>query len=976
MMKISGDALVNELIDELGRRVGDVRADYVTRLLYSTDASNYQIMPVGVAFPRADDEVCAIMETARAFGVPVLPRGGGSSLAGQSVGSGLVIDFSRYMNAPARINPESRRADCSPGATLLSVNTAAKPHGLAFGPDPASAERATVGGTLANNATGAHSIVYGLSIDHTVAVDAVLSDGSRATFQDEDFGKIDALSKRPGLEGALYTGIARILKEYEDDIAEGYPKVWRTVAGYPLDHLAETVREHGTINLGHLLVGSEGTLAAIIGARLNLVQKPALTRLEIVHYDDIRAALESVPAVLETGPSSAELTDRTVLDGTIGNPIFEALTEKFQRGQPQALLAVEYQGDSEAELQAKADALARKLEGWPARGPIVSLHSEADQNAFWSVRKSGLGLINSRRGPRKPLAFIEDASVPPEHLADYVDEVRRIVGEYDEGMAIYAHASAGCLHIRPRLDLRRPEHLRAYREIGEGALKAAIRYGGTTSGEHGEGLARGEFSDDLFGPRLTQAFREVKALWDPDGIMNPGKVVDVGPMDDPDTLRFNPAYATPYDPDRAATRLDFARDGGFAGAVEMCNGAGVCRKLEEGVMCPSFKATQEESASTRARANILRAALQGKLGPEALADPRVKEVLDLCLQCKACKTECPSRVDMARLKTAVNAMNNDAHGTPIRSWMFGHIADLNALGSIWPAFTNFVLKNPVTRAVMGAVGIAKERQFPLLAPQTFRQWFYSRPKTHIENSRGTVVFFDDTYLLYNTPRIGTSAVKVLEAAGYEIKLVNKVCCGRPAISKGLLDDARAAARHNVHVLAPFVRKGIPVVGCEPSCMAALRDEYADLVKSGERADARLLANNTFTIEEFMAQVIEEVDLPWDEKPRDVYFHGHCYQKALWGTKPAVKLLSAIPNATVHEMDTGCCGVAGAFGFEAEHYAVSMAVGELSLLPQVREAPETALVAAAGTSCREQIDHGAGREAVHPIVIVADALSSS
>jgi FAD/FMN-containing dehydrogenase len=662
-----------EFMQEIGRELGEVRFDRMTRLLYSTDASIYQMMPVGVAFPRDADQVVAAVEIAGRHAVPVLPRGSGSSLDGQAVGHALVLDLTRHMDQVLEIDPEARRVRTQPGITLGLLNQQLRRSGLMYGPDPASAERATMGGVLGNNSTGAHSVVYGMTVDHVLECEAVLADGSRATFAGFDPSQWAARGKRTGLEGAIYRQVRAILERYADPIATRYPKTFRTVAGYSLNQ----VRASYDPNLARLLVGSEGTLAVFTAMTVNLVPVPKATRLAIVHFSELRPAMEAVPAIMQTGPSAVEVMDRLLLDLTRDRLEYRRLLS-FVEGNPGLLLAVEYSGASEAELAAGIERLQALLSRIGHREPVVIVADPAQQAKVWFVRKVGLGILMSIRGDAKPVPFIEDAAVPLEHLADYATQIRDFCLEAGvPQVAIYAHASAGCLHVRPLVNLKQPAGLRQMRQIAEKSIDLVVQFEGTTSGEHGEGLARGEFSERLFGPELVQAFREVKSAFDPRGLLNPGKVVDVSRMDDESLLRFGSDYAIPLAP--TSTVLSFEADQGFHRAVEMCNGAGVCRKLGEGVMCPSYMVTRDEAHSTRGRANALRAAMMGLLGPEGMTSRELYGVLDLCLSCQACKRECPSGVDMARLKAEFLHGYHRRHGTPLRSRLFAHVASLNRL---------------------------------------------------------------------------------------------------------------------------------------------------------------------------------------------------------------------------------------------------------------------------------------------------------
>ncbi len=947
---------------------GDVRFDQMTRLLYSTDASSYQIEPIGVVLPKHAADVVAVHEIAAKHGVPLLPRGGGSSLAGQTVGYALVLDCSRYMNRVVRVDPEAKTVRVQPGMVLGLLNNQLAPLGLMFGPDPASAERATVGGCLGNNATGMHSILYGMFGDHLRAVDAVLADGTRIVFG----AGAEANSQRERLEAE----VRRIVLENADEIARRFPKVWRTVSGYALNRL-----DPDNLNLARLFAGSEGTLGTAVEIELALVDRPVQTRMAVMHYDDMRAMFEMVPAILEVGPSAVEMVDKPLLDLTRAHPDYSRLLT-FIEGDPAALLMVEFYGESDAELSAKVDRLKSHLAQQGYRGTTIIAETEQQKANAIKMRKAGFALLMGLRGEKKPLSFVEDAAVPVEHLADYVSAVQAIVASHGASLVMLGHASAGCLHIHPILNLKTAEGLRQYRAIGEACANLVLMYGGTTSGEHGEGLSRGEFSEKLFGPQLVEAFRQVKRAFDPLGLMNPGKVVDVGSMDDADILRYGPKHAVPYAPERV--RLDWSADGGFPAAVEMCNGSGVCRKEGTGVMCPSFMATREESASTRGRANALRAAMTGKLGPLGLADARVYEVLDLCLSCKACKAECPSLVDMARIKTEYTAQYYDQHGVPLRSWVFGHIHRMNQLGSLTPGLANMVMRSPLARWAFKRLGVAMERQLPLFARERFSVWYrkqYGRQDketTGQPDGRKAPILIADTYTEYNYPYLGQAALRVAKAAGFQLRVWGPReidCCGRPLISKGLLDDARWLARHNVKRMAPLVRSGERFMLIEPSCAAAFRDEYPDLVPAEQRADAQRVAQAVITVEEWLAEVADLgllAGADFDDTPGQIVLHGHCYQRALWGTGAAHRALGLIPNCELSELDDGCCGVAGSFGFEAEHYDLSVQIGEQRLLPAVREAPD-AIIVASGVSCREQIEHGTGRRALHPVELLAARL---
>jgi FAD/FMN-containing dehydrogenase/Fe-S oxidoreductase len=960
-----------EFIAELQKAVQDVRFDRMTRILYSTDASIYQMMPVGVAIPKGEDEVTAAVEIAGKYGVPILPRGNGSSLAGQAVGHALVLDLSRHLDQVLEIDAEARKVRVQPGITLGLLNKTLSQHGLMYGPDPASADRATMGGILGNNSTGAHSILYGMTVDHVLGAKVVLSDASTALFDPFEVDAWASRGNRPGLEGAIYQSTPKLLKRYESEIATRYPKTFRHVAGYNLNQIAGS----DSPNLAKLIIGSEGTLGIITEATLNLVPTLKVKGLAMVHFSDFRAALKAVPHILESDPSAIEILDKMLLDLTRDRIEYSRLLT-FIEGDPESVLMVEFAGDSELEIEAGLLRLKEILSSIGHKDSVVIVTDPAEQANVWYVRKVGLGILMSIRGDAKPIPFIEDAAVPVEHLADYITRVYDFA--YQAGVdqvAVYAHASAGCMHVRPLVNLKNAAGIRQLRQIAEESVKLVLEYGGTTSGEHGEGLARGEFSETLFGPELVQAFREVKETFDPTNIMNPGKVVNTPRMDDETSLRFGTDYALPHEP--KSTTFSFELDGGFSGAVEMCNGAGVCRRLAEGVMCPSFQVTRDEADSTRGRANALRAAMMGHLGPEGMTSEELYSVLDLCLSCKACEAECPSGVDMAKLKAEFLHGYHEEHGVPLRTKIFGNIARVNRLGQPIAPLANAILNGPGAWA-LEKLGIAPERSFPEFAAQSFTKWHRGyRGRNGVKpDARKQVVFFHDTFMEHNHPEVGRAAWKVLEEAGFEpILLDKKECCGRPAVSKGLLDEAARLAKHNVNLLAPLAKEGIPILGCEPSCITMLIDEYPDLVPTD---DARAVAMMAMPLEHFLEREIAEgnVELTFDDVSRKVLFHGHCHQKAVFGVGSTLSLLRRIPNYEVEEIDSGCCGMAGSFGYEAEHYDLSIQLAEMTLAPAVRAASGDTIICTPGTSCRDQIEHSTGRRALHPIEVFAGALKEA
>ncbi len=976
------------LADDLRRAgVDDVRFDRAHRVLYSTDASIYQIEPLGVVIPRSVEEVIATIAVCAQQGAPVLPRGAATSLAGQTVGHAVVIDTTRHLNQLMEINAEEQWVRCQPGAVLDQVNAALRLHGLMLGPDPASGNRATVGGTVGNNGTGAHSILYGMMADSVLAVDAVLADGRAVRFDEHFFD-------RPPVGAApLAAALHGILERYGPAIRRDFPHHWRRASGYNLDRA----------NPAQLIAGSEGTLAFMAEITLRAVPRPARTALAIVHFDELAAAAEAVPALLELRPSAVELLDKLLLDLCRQHAAYsQRLT--FVQGDPACVLAVEFYVASEAEGRARLDDLRRCLVAHGQRGAVTPLLDPVGQANAWAVRKAGLTLLLGRRGDVKPAGFMEDVAVPVEHLPTYVRSVQRMMAEHGKEAAYYAHASAGCLHIRPLLNLKSAADI-AVMDAMQAELLALIRpLGGVLSGEHGDGLKLTHLNRQLFGEEVTRAFAETKLAFDPANLFNPGKKVTEaalaeargmgeqgeqgeGHVTDPGLLRYGPSYQTvelrPF--------FDWSADGGLARAVEMCNGSGDCRKAS-GAMCPSFQATAEEEHSTRGRANLLRAALSGQflIDPAQaatidraglLAGPAWADVyaaLDLCLSCKACKVECPSVVDMAKIKAEVLAQRHAVEGTPLAARLFGHIHTINRLAAPVAPLANAVLRTRSARALLGkVVNLHPARSLPPIAHPTFTAWFAARsPSLPITRSPVTVnhppvVLFPDTFTTYNYPQIGIAAVQVLEAAGFQVQLAPRVCCGRPMLSQGLLEDARRQAARTVELLTPLAEQGLPILICEPSCAAAFHDEYHDLLPGDARV--ALVAAHVHLIDDWLAQQFNAgLAPPLHALPQPVLFHGHCHQKATVGTAGSLAALQAIPGQQANLIDAGCCGMAGAFGYTADHYEVSMAVARDRLAPAIQAAPE-ALICADGASCRQQIEHVTGRRAYHVVEVLAQAI---
>ncbi|MBI3628914.1 MAG: FAD-binding protein [Candidatus Rokubacteria bacterium] len=939
---------------------GEVRFDRYSRLLYATDASMYQMEPIGVVLPRHTGDVQAVLQVADRTGTPVLPRGGGTSLTGQTVNRAIVLDFSPHMNALLEVNGEEGWARVQPGLVQDELNHLVRPRGLLFGPDTSTSNRATLGGMLGNNSGGAHSIAYGLTIDHVLELTVLLADGTETVLKALSPEALRAKCAKPGLEGQIYREALRLGREHADEIRARYPTHWRRVAGYNLNELIAD----RPLDLARVVVGSEGTLLTIVEAKVRLVRRPSRTALCVIHYRDLLEALESSQSILETGPYAVELTDKLILDLARGN-LEQSKRIGFVQGDPAALLIVEYAGEDEAAVRARVEALEarRAREGWGYAAHRAL--DPAEQQSIWKLRKAGLGLLLGMKGDRKPIAFVEDTAVDPRHLAKFVPRFRDVLARHGAQGAYYGHCSVGCLHIRPVIDLKTPRGLEQVHRIAGEITDLVLEFGGTISSEHGDGRARSPFLERVYGPRLFQAFRELKRAFDPKNLMNPGNIVASPGLTE--HLRYGPQYTT-WEP---ATLLDFSAQGGFAAAVEMCNGVGVCRKKLEGTMCPSYMATRDEEHSTRGRANALRAVLSGQVPAADFTGKRLYAVMDLCLECKACKAECPANVDMAKLKYEFLSHYYAANGLPLRNRLFGRIATVSRLGSRVAPLVNTVSALGASRWLLEKiVGIDRRRPLPPLAGQTFTDWFRARPAPPAA-PRGEVVLFHDTFVTYNQPQIGRAAVALLERAGYRVTLVDRKCCGRPLISKGLLREARDHAAWNVERLAPHAAAGTAIVGLEPSCLLTLRDEYVDLLRTDA---ARAVAARSLLLEEFLERErARGLVLPFAARGRRALLHGHCHQKALVGTGPTVAALRWA-GFDVTEVDSGCCGMAGSFGFEREHYDISVRLGNRRLAPAVREAGPDVEVVAPGISCRQQIEHLTDRRARHPAEVLWDALA--
>jgi len=969
-----------ELSNSLKKQLaGDVFLERYPCSLYSTDASIYQIQPLAVVVPRGVADVVATLQIAGEHRLPVIPRGGGTSLSGQPIGAGIVIDFSKYMNRIVHLDPHERTAIVEPGVVLDQLNVAAGVHGLQFGPDVATSNRANIGGMIGNNSAGARSIRQGKTVDHVISLEAIIAGGALCQFGPMTESELGTARARTDQPGHIYRELTAIVNEHRQEIVERFPPLLRRVSGYNLDEFVPQCRERITppqvvadvrrreqslygrspFNLAKLLVGAEGTLGAITQATVHLVPLPAVRGVLVLHFDSLAAAVGSTEAILSCQPSAAELFDGLILRLAERSLEYRHYLD-FVVGRPESLMLVEFCGESRAEVEAQAAVLVDRLRGCPGLTHILPAFDPVLYTHVWACRKAALPLLLGIPGKRKPVAFVEDAAVEPRRLPEFVARFGEIMSRHGTEGAVYGHASVGCLHIRPMLDLARLDEQARLEQISLDVCELVLEFHGAMSGEHGDGLARSYLNERLFGPTIYQAFKRVKAAFDPDNLMNPGKVVD-GPSPT-ENLRHRPESSTlPI-----ATTFDFSREGGFRAAAELCNGAGVCRKTLTGTMCPSFMATGEEEHSTRGRANALRLILSGALPPEELTGPSLKRTYDLCLECKGCKAECPSNVDAAKLKMEFLSHYYREHGAPLGVKLMAHAASANRLGSALAPFSNWLSEAPGAGLLREKLlGLDRRRPLPHFVRNHFRKWFRGRRSVTRPAERGIVVLLDDCLTSYCEPHVLRSAVELLERLGYDVVPAGLHCCGRTLASKGFLDEAKTLAAQNLAKLERWVAAGVPIVGCEPSCLLMLVDEYPDLVPG---AAANRVATSALLIDSFLVRA--GLPLPLRASEAKLLVHGHCHQKALVGMGDSRAALAMLPGAQLEVVDSGCCGMAGSFGYE--HYELSMKIGGRVLFPTI-EANPAATIVAPGFSCRQQIEHGTGRRAVHPVELLVSQL---
>lgn len=964
MLRMSDFAAVrlDSLVRYLRRHVsGEVRFDDASRHLYATDASHYQIRPLGVVLPKSADDLAVTVQIASELGVPITARGAGTSLSGQAIGPGIVVDCSKYLNRIGEIDIPGRRVRVQPGAVLDQVNREVGRFGLMFAPDVATASRATIGGMIGNNSAGARSVVYGQTADHVRTLSAVLADGSRAEFgalTPQEFAR--KLEQR-NLEGDAYRAADAAVRDNAAAIADRFPKIMRKVSGYNLPSLLPPLAalhapaKPQAANLLPLLAGSEGTLALVAEAELSLVSRPKHRGLLVPQFATLAAALDTLAACLELGPSAVELMDRMLIDLAREQRSLKD-TMAAIRGRPEALLMVEFSSDDPSDVSFRVHELERRLKGVAGLTAVVPALDPATRDPLWDLRRAALPLLFGMVGGRKPVTFVEDAAVSPERLPEFAARFRDILRKHGTDGTFYGHASVGCLHIRPVLNLHDPADVVSMRRIMEDVTDLVLSFNGSLSGEHGDGLVRSEWNRKMFGPQVYEAFRRVKRGFDPANVLNPGKVVDAPAMEE--SPRFPAGLPLPEVP----TVFDYEKQGGFFRSVELCNGVGVCRKTQGGAMCPSYRVTRDERDTTRARANAVRVAAASD-SPVSLGQRWIAEVMDLCLSCKACKSECPSNVDVAKLKAEYLNALYAKQPRPLGHLLVKHVHRLSPLAASWAGLSNWLARRPWVRRVMeGVAGVDRRRSLPEFHRDHFRRWFARhRPAPAARR----VVLLDDCFTTFQEPRIGRAAVELLERAGVSVELAG-VCCGRAMISKGFLHAARRLALDGIAKLDRFASAGVPILGLEPSCILTLSDEWPELVPG---AAAKRVASAARMAEEWLAS---DSGLTFAPRPGAAVFHGHCHQKALGAAKGSADALRMVPGLEVKVLDAGCCGMAGAFGYEKAHYDVSVAVANLELIPNLRASPD-AVVVATGTSCRHQIRDLTGRDALHPLEVLAESV---
>jgi len=967
-------------LDTLGRSLeGELKYDIITTTIYSTDASAYKERPLAVTWPTGADDIRKILAYARINKTGVTLRAGGTSLAGQVVSSGIIVDISRHMTKILEINKEEHWVRVEPGVVLDELNMKLKEYNLFFGPETSTSNRCNIGGMVGNNACGSHSLVYGSTRDHTIELKTLLSDGSEALFGQIDSEEFKIRCGLNNLEGSIYRNINLILnnKTNRDHIIKEFPdpKIKRRNTGYALDLLLDSTvfddKSENKFNFCKLVAGSEGTLAVITEIKLNTVPLPPPNKaLVCVHLTKRNEAFKANLIALKFNPQAVEMMDNRILDLT-EHSLSQRNNRFFLEGKPGAILIVEFAREKQEEIDITTESLIKALKdaGYGYSYPVVK---GQDISKVWELRKSGLGLLTNMKGDPKPVSLIEDTAVNVEQLPAYMDDIELMLSSHGKDAVFHAHIGTGELHLRPILNLKDKADIELFRTIGIETARLVKKYNGSLSGEHGDGRLRGEFIPLMLGDHNYNLLKEIKKCWDPYSILNPGKITDTPQMNS--NLRYIPGNP----PREIETYYDFSSSDGILRAAERCNGSADCRKSVRigGTMCPTFMATGDEDKSTRARANILREFLDA--GKDPWNHREIYEVLDLCIGCKGCKSECPSGVDIAKIKSEFLQHWYDKHGVPLRTRLIAYITSFNKIGAILPGLYNFFLSNKITSGIFkGLTGFASRRSIPLLYKTTLRRWI----KKHLaainpENPKMTVCLFVDEFTNYNDTESGIAAIKLLTSLNYRVITTNHSVSARTFLSKGLVRQARIIIKQNLQILKHLISDEVPLIGIEPSAILGFRDEYPELAGSELKEAANRIARNCFLIDEFLSKEYKNGKIDrklFSEEHKSIVLHGHCQQKAITSTLSTIEMLSIPVNYKVKEIPSGCCGMAGSFGYEKEHFELSNKIGEMVLFPEIRNSSESAVISAPGTSCRHHIKDGTGRTAIHPAVVLYDAL---
>lgn len=955
---------MRSFIAQLKNLEGETRFDLLSRKIYSVDASIFEVEPLGVVLPKTKQALIDTLHIAAEYNIPVIPRGAATGITGGCLGTGLIIDHSKFLNRILEINIQEEYAICEPGVVQDRLNEALSPFGYRLGPDTSTGNRATLGGMLANNSAGARSLYYGRMVDCIDSVELALAGGELITCSPLNESQFKAKLQQEGSEGRIYREVHRIQQQYRSEIERRFPKIPRHVSGYNLDQLLTGF----PCNLSKLIAGSEGTLGIASSIKVKIAKKIKHSALCVIHLHDMIEGMKSIEEMLAFHPVAIEMIDHHILEMGRLSPVVKNKLEWLQ-GKPQAVFVAEFAGESDSSVNEMTTRFKNHMQALNVGYAHTVLRDPQQISHVWDVRKAGLGLLLSKRTYSRAISFIEDLSVAPQHLAPFIQELTRYLKDNGKEGGIYGHVGSGSMHIRPFINLKNPDDVNLMKKMMLDIADMVLAFSGDLSGEHGDGLIRSWLNKKMFGAELYQAFIELKAAFDPRNLMNPGKIVHASEIVS-ESLRLHPQIKQTSIP----TFLDFTAEGGIELAADMCNGNGQCRKAET-VMCPSFQATGDEYHTTRARAQSLRAIINGRLPKEEFTGKALYDVLDLCLECKGCKTECPSQVDMAKMKSEFLYQYHQKHGFSLRSRLFAYIAAINRFAMPITSIVNYISSSWLGKRILNRCGIAPQRDLPQLAKERFSSWFKKQNQPSLPKK---VVLFNDTYTEYNHPEIGKAVFKVLSSLRYEIILVSHMCCGRPLISKGFLRQAKNKALKLVNELKPYVRSGLSVICLEPSCLSALNDDYKGLIGSNDAArlaDLALISDSCISFDDFLNRLLlsNELALSFKKNSTRILVHGHCHQKALAGMKSTLNVLGAVPGFIVKEIDSGCCGLAGSFGYESEHYDISMKIGNLRLLPSVRESPIETIIVANGTSCRNQIHHGTGRQAKHLAEVIANFL---